>query len=333
MTLAVAFRDAPPCTPPASGDTPKALTLIDGVSGCGPLVSETRSLMVSDEHDLLNDWATRMRAEGLAERTVHDRPAIVRRAALAAGATPAAMTTDQLVEYLAWLPSASTRQTYFSALRSWHLWLVARGIRPDDPTVDVRRPRAPRRRPRPVATGHVERVLNSGIRGRTRTCVLLCSYQGLRVHEAAKIRGEDIDLVSNTLRVVGKGGVDEVLPLHHLVAVEAKRYPVRGYWFPSHTRPGRPIHSTSLSAAISRAMHRAGVPGSAHSLRHWHATELVRSGVNARVVQTLMRHSSLATTALYIEVDADQQRAALALLPALPQPRRDPAPVAAAPAH
>lgn len=285
----------------------------------------TELIMASDRDDdeqNLTHWARVMRAEGLAERTVTDRPAIVRRAASSVDVSPLRFTTDQLVEYLAYLPSSGTRQTYYSALRSWHLWLTARGLRPDDPMAGLRRPRAPRRRPRPVATGHLDRLLGSGIRGRTRTAVLLCSYQGLRVHEAAKIRGEDVDLVAGTLRVVGKGGVDETLPLHPLVAAEAHRYPHRGWWFPSHTRPGRPIRSTSLSAAVSRAMKRAGVPGTAHSLRHWLATELVRAGVNARIVQTLMRHASLATTAIYVEIDDGQQRAALRTLPTPTEPKR-----------
>lgn len=301
------------------GDTPSP-------TRCAPLVvlpvSGTESPMRDHTDDgQLDAWARMMRAEGLAERTFTDRPAIVRRAASAMGVAPTAFTTDQLVEYLAYLPTAGTRQTYFSALRSWHLWLVGRGVRADDPMADLRRPRAPRRRPHPVSTGNLDRFLNSGIRGRTRTAALLCSYQGLRVHEAAKVRGEDVDLVSETLRVVGKGGVEEFLPLHPVIAAEAKRYPQRGYWFPSHVRPGRPIRSTSLSSGLSRAMHRAGVPGSAHSLRHWHATELVRSGVNARIVQTLMRHASLATTAIYVEVDDDQQRAGLRMLPISPTER------------
>lgn len=295
------------CAPPV-GDSAMA-----AAPGFGTESSMATIDVLDEEH--LQTWARRMRAEGLAERTVTDRPAIVRRAAAAVGARPTELTTDQLVDYLAWLPSSGTRQTYFSALRSWHLWLTAQGIRADDPTADLRRPRAPRRRPRPVATGHLDRLLASGIRGRTRTAVLLCSYQGLRVHEAAKIRGEDVDLVAGTLRVVGKGGVEEYLPLHHLIAAEAKRYPDRGFWFPSHTRPGRPIRSNSLSDSISKAMSRADVPGTAHCLRHWYGTELVRSGVNVRVVQTLLRHASLATTAIYVKVDADQQRAALDLLP------------------
>lgn len=276
----------------------------------------------------MSSWVLRMRAEGLSARTFTERPRIIRRAAAATGADPLRFTTDELITYLAELPCAATRQTYFSALRTWHTWLISAGHRTDDPMLGIRRPRAPRGRPHPVATGHLEVLLRSGIRGRTRTAILLCSYQGLRVHEAAKIRGEDADLIAGTLRVIGKGGVDDEIPLHPLVAAEAARYPRRGYWFPSHTRPGRPIRRESLSAAISRAMKRAGLPGTAHSLRHWYATELLDAGADARTVQTLMRHASLATTAIYTLVSRDRQRLAVA---ALPRPRTGPAPAGAHP--
>ncbi|NUP83862.1 MAG: tyrosine-type recombinase/integrase [Nonomuraea sp.] len=257
-----------------------------------------------------------MRAEGLSTRTITERPRIVRRAARSLGADPLAFTTDDLVAYLAELPSSATKQTYYSALRAWHTWLQVCGVRDDDPLTGVRRPRVPRRRPRPVATGHLDLLLDSGIRGRTRTVVLLCSYQGLRVHEAAKIRGEDVDLISMTLRVVGKGAVDEVVPLHPLIAAEAAKYPRRGYWFPSYVRPGRPVRRESLSAVISRAMKRLGIPGTAHSLRHWYATQLLEeAGADLRTVQTLLRHASLATTQIYTEVNPARQRAAAERLP------------------
>jgi integrase/recombinase XerD len=269
---------------------------------------------------LLHQWVRWMRSEGLAERTVIERSRIVARAAALMGVDPRAFTVEQLVDYLAELPSPATRQTYYGALRAWHRWLTARDLRSDDPMDCLRRPRAPRREPHPVATAHLEALLSSGIRRRTRTAVLLCAYQGLRVHEAVKVRGEDVDLIGRRFRVLGKGGVERWLPLHPLVAEEAGQYPRRGFWFPSHSRPGRPVRRESLSAAISRAMTRAGVPGTAHSLRHWLGTELMRSGTNARIVQTLLRHASLATTAIYTLVDTDQQRAALHMLPT---PRRE----------
>ena len=61
---------------------------------------------------------------------------------------------------------------------------------------------------------------------------------------------------------------------------------------------------------------RAGVPGSAHSLRHFYGTQTLRSsGGNLRVTQELMRHASPATTAIYTKVDDEQMRAAVDALP------------------
>jgi integrase/recombinase XerD len=264
---------------------------------------------------LLASWTTAMRANGLAERTLRERPRVVRAAAALIGVPAHQLSSEQVIDYLADIDVAGTRQTYYASLRSWHGWLVLVGARADNPMSAMRRPRAPRRDPKPVATAHIDRLLASGIRTRTRTVVLLCAYQGMRVHEAAKIRGQDVDPEAGTLRIVGKGGVDELVPLHPAIADEATKYPRRGYWFPSHVRPGRPIRSTGLSSTISRAMARCGVPGTAHSLRHWLATELVREEVNARVIQTIMRHKSLATLAIYTRVDREQQRAALNRLP------------------
>lgn len=266
-----------------------------------------------------------MRAEGLARRTVTEWPRIVLRAARWCDAEPTCLTVDHLIDYLADLPCASTRQTYFSALRAWHRWLFATGRRADDPMAFLRRPRAPRGEPHPVVTDHISALLSSGIRRKTRTAVLLCSLQGLRVHETAKVRGEDVDLIAGRFRIIGKGGTERWVALHPLIAAEAANYPRRGYWFPSPKYPGRPIRRDSLSAVISRAMARCGIPGTAHSLRHWFGTELVDANVNVRVVQSLMRHASLATTQIYTLVNPEQQR--LALL-ALPTPRLAPDPAA-----
>ena len=269
-----------------------------------------------------------MRAEGLAERTLTEWPRVVLRAARHADADPTALTTDQLIDYLAELPSAGTRQTYFTALAAWHRWLRATGRRGDNPLDGLRRPRTPRRSAHPVATAHIDAVLGSGIRRRTRTAILLCALQGLRVHETAKVRGEDVDLLGQRFRVVGKGGVEVWMPLHPMIAQEAARYPRRGYWFPSHKYPGRPIRRESLSASISAAMRRSSVPGTAHSLRHWLATELLNSGADARTVQEIMRHASLATIQIYTQVSPGRQRAAVLRLPT---PRTGPAPAGAQP--
>ncbi|WP_280516451.1 tyrosine-type recombinase/integrase [Actinomyces succiniciruminis] len=145
--------------------------------------------------------------------------------------------------------------------------------------------------------------------------MLLGAYAGLRIHEIACIRGTDIDTVAGTLHVAGKGGRDDILPAHPVILDQAADYPP-GYWFPSPTED-QPVKAKTVGTVISRAFNRAGVRGSAHQLRHYFATSLLRAGADSRVVQTLMRHESLATTGRYLGVDDAQQRAALNLL----QPR------------
>jgi integrase/recombinase XerD len=154
-------------------------------------------------------------------------------------------------------------------------------------------------------------------RRRTRAYIRLGAYQGLRVHEIAKVRSEDIDVHGGSMTVTGKGGKTALLPLHDEVWELARNMPRTGWWFPSPNRPGHHVDGRAVGKAISDAMQRAGIAsGKAHRLRHYFGTELVRSGVNLRIVQTLMRHESPATTAIYTRVTLEEERAGLAALAA-----------------
>jgi hypothetical protein len=66
---------------------------------------------------------------------------------------------------------------------------------------------------------------------------------------------------------------------------------------------------------IARSVHRAGVPGSAHWLRHWYGTELVRAGADTRTAQELLRHASLQSTQVYLQVSSQQRAVAVQALP------------------
>ncbi len=261
-----------------------------------------------------------MRAAGNAERTVRERRRVIEAVARHTGQQPADFTADALAGYLAGLPSAGTRASYYGSLRAWFVWLVEiEELRTDNPMRKLRRPREPRRRPRPVTDDQLRRVLAAANRRRTRTWILLATYQGLRVHEIAKVRGEDVDLVTGTLRVLGKGGSDVLLPLHPLIAEEARSYPASGWWFPSYSaygRAGEHVLANTVSQIVGNTFRRAGVQCTAHQLRHWFGTNTLRAaGGNLRVAQELLRHASVATTALYTQVDDTERRAALLALP------------------
>lgn len=265
--------------------------------------------MSGGEVGLLAQWITWQYAQSLSARTVEERVATVGRMARWAGVEPHLVDMDQIVAWLAeageW--AASSRHTYHSQLRAWFGWLQRMGYRGDDPMLNVGTPRRPRGKPHPVATEHMPLLLATRMHKRTRVMILLAALAGLRVHEIAKFRGEHVDIIGRTITVVGKGGVKEVLPLHPLLLEVAYTMPRRGWWFPTNsTRTGH-VLARSVSGIISRAMERAGIPGSAHSLRHWYGTTLVRRDTDLRTAQKLLRHASLATTQIYVDVADDRK--------------------------
>lgn len=266
----------------------------------------------------LRAWEQWLLAAGMSLTTAHDWPGTVRRACRATSSDPLRMTTEAIAGYLATKTNANTKGTYFTALGAWHDYLVVTGVRVDNPMGVLRRPRQPRGVPHPVSTVGLERLLVSPLTCGTRAAIVLAAYAGLRVHEIAKVRGEDFDLDEQVVSVMGKGGTTSRLPLHAPILRSAREMPRQGYWFPARPSSGRPhITSRGMTSRITLAMRAADVAGTPHSLRHWYATHLLRNGADAVTVQELMRHASLATTQIYVKADPEQRRAAVLRLPDL----------------
>lgn len=259
-----------------------------------------------------------MQGQGLSQRTITERIRVINQVTAATGADPAALTPQAISAWLATLPSATTKSTYYAVLRAWSRWLVQSDHRADDPTARVPRPKTPASHPRPVTDAQLDAVLALPLRQDTRAKIILAAWAGMRVHEIAKIKGEDISPVAGTITITGKGGRTDLLPAHQLILQQASNYPRRGLWFPSPKDPAVPVRAKTVSAVISAAFDRADSPATAHQLRHYFATSLLRAGADSRVVQSLMRHESLATTGRYLAVNVDQQRAALSGLTPIP---------------
>lgn len=270
----------------------------------------------------LDEWAVWMRAQGHSGLTISARVRRIEMFAEQVG-DPVTATTQDVIDYLAslWRIGPSTRATYVSHLKAWFAWLVVTDKRVDNPMAKVPTPKSPAREPRPVTEHQMYLILGTRMHKRTRMMVLLAAFQGLRAHEIAKFKGEDIDPTARQLRVIGKGGKDRVLPLHPIVAEYAADFPTRGYWFKAQgDNPLGHVHPRSVSSIIGEVLRRAGVPtGAAHRLRHTYATRLVREGKNLRVIQKLLRHASLSTTQIYTDVTEEQMREAIESL-GMPRP-------------
>lgn len=264
----------------------------------------------------LNRWRVSMTAEDLSDRTVCERVRVVEQIEAQSGVGALELDPYTITMWLSDKGSVATRQTYYCHLVAWFKFLVRMDARVDNPMDKITSPRRRPSLPRPVYLHEINRVLAYPyLRQANRDRILLGALAGLRVHEIAKIHGSDIDLTEGTLHVVGKGRKAAIIPLHPDLLEMAHRYPRDDYWFPSPVHAGQPVSGRSVSDAISHAFGQVGLNATAHQLRHFYATTLVEKGVNIRIIQSLMRHENLNTTAMYAKVSPKLQRDALAHLP------------------
>ena len=144
---------------------------------------------------------------------------------------------------------------------------------------------------------------------KNRAALMLCCGAGLRVSEAVNVKISHIDSARMLLRVEhGKGAKDRYTTLSPALLEVLRTYyrivrPAGPWLFPSW-RPQRHISSGVLQRACNEAWQLAGLPKriTPHSLRHAFASCLLDNGVDTRVIQVLLGHSRIDTTARYTAV-------------------------------
>jgi site-specific recombinase XerD len=164
---------------------------------------------------------------------------------------------------------------------------------------------------------------------------LMTSYgAGLRVSEAVALKVSHIDSQRRLLRIEqGKGQKDRYAMLSPRLLEILRRYyraarPQGDYLFPSW-RKDHHICTTSLQLACREAALHAGIHKrvTVHSLRHAFATHLLENGADIRIIQALLGHSQINTTARYVAVSPQVVAATVSPLDQLDHPAK---PVAAA---
>jgi site-specific recombinase XerD len=129
---------------------------------------------------------------------------------------------------------------------------------------------------------------------------------GLRISEAATLEIPAIDSANRLLRVIGKGNKERRVPLPQPVLDDLRRvwarHRNRRWLFPNASGTG-PVTTAVLVRTFTAAARQAGLAEhrrpTPHTLRHSYATRLLENGVDTRVVQVLLGHERIATTALY----------------------------------
>lgn len=205
-------------------------------------------------------------------------------------------------------------------------WAVRQGHVGANPAADIDMPRKVRRLPDHLSAAEIQAVLAqpdvrspTGLRDRAIVEVLYST--GIRRGECVALSIYDVEADQGVLRVRhGKGGKDRVVPIGARALDWIARYvhDVRPTWagLGEHTlflsEVGNPLVPAVLGHLVRRYLTAAGIrkTGSCHLFRHTMATALLEGGCDVRVIQEMLGHAKLDTTALYTHVGIHHLKAA-----------------------
>ncbi len=224
--------------------------------------------------------------------------------------------------------AASSQARRLSALRQFFKFLLAEGIRDDDPTATAERPKPRRHLPKVLSVADVDGLLEAA-RGaaaepdltpqrrlaalRMLALLELLYATGMRVSELVSLPATAGRAGRPFIAVTGKGGRERLVPLNLAAHAALDLYrgertalgkPQSKWLFPADSASGhmtRQAFARDLKAIAVRAgLDTRGL--SPHVLRHAFATHLLSGGADLRVVQTLLGHADISTTQIYTHV-------------------------------
>lgn len=227
------------------------------------------------------------------------------------GVHPALATVQDLEKVVLMATKQSTKANYVSRLRSIYKHLNKMGlVNGNNPAADLPNVKSGRGVPKPVTKGEWEKLLAEA-KDPYRDWFILGGMVGLRAHEVAKIEGADLIEQDGgySLRVIGKGNTDLIVPIAHLVAERIQSYNTLGrLWEVTPNKFSKRAADEMRRILGANAKHF-------HSLRHYFATTMLeKSEGDLLAVRDLMRHSSVATTQVYTQLAQGRTRSLIDLL-------------------
>ncbi|MFN8508183.1 MAG: site-specific tyrosine recombinase XerD [Dehalococcoidia bacterium] len=215
-----------------------------------------------------------------------------------------------------------------AAVKSFFGFLAAEGLVPRDPTEQLKSPQVGKSLPRALSVKEVDELLEQPARRNTpearrdKAMLELLYATGLRVTELVSLDLADVALESDpvTVRCVGKGERERVLPLYQRAVDELRQYIF-------HVRPRLVRNRREPALFVNRRGERLTRQGfwlilknyareakldktiTPHTLRHTYATHMLSGGMPLRNVQDALGHASISTTQIYTQLTDQQKRA------------------------
>ena len=211
-----------------------------------------------------------------------------------------------------------------SSTRMFFRWLFETQRISANPASGLRNPKQAQRLPAFLTEGESASLLDlpepvDFLSARLRCLLELLYAAGLRVSELTGLDLQDLLLEQRTLRVLGKGRKERLVPFHAKAARVLEDYLARrGSYLALKSLPPTPalflnqrggrLTPTSVRTFLGQALEHAALRArvSPHALRHSFATHLLSHGMDLRAIQELLGHASLSTTQRYTHLDLEQ---------------------------
>ena len=234
---------------------------------------------------------------------------------------------DHLFEAMKKRQARSYIRLQFSALRTFYRFLVERKGFTHDPVRELELPKAEKKLPLVLTRQQIDELLTAPLKTpkeraapawmplRDAAIMEVFYSSGLRLSELASLNVADVDLYTESVRVLGKGRKERVCPVGAPALEAVSRYRSAanvqtGPLFINKLR--RRISPRSVWLTLKRYLRYTSIPISIspHKLRHSFATHILDAGADLRSVQALLGHASLSTTQIYTHVTVERLKKA-----------------------
>ena len=231
------------------------------------------------------------------------------------------LITDHLIELKSMGASASTLSRHLVTLRMFMRFQTQEGLLNTDPTACMETPRLWKALPQTLSIHEVHSLLQfpehtRRYAARDRAILETLYASGLRISELADMRLSAINAENQSLRILGKGRKERVIPISPSTIAKIEHYlnetrnlllernhTETDYLFLS--QKGGKLSRQRLWQIIKETARSVGIdkPISPHTLRHSFATHLLENGASLRIIQEMLGHADIATTQIYTHVD------------------------------
>ena len=218
--------------------------------------------------------------------------------------------------------SHKTIAHYITVLNSFYKYLLDSNYITTNPVETIKHPKINQHLPVFLNEEEIKNLLNINLITpydyRNKAMLELLFSTGIRISELINLKIQDIDLINNVIKVLGKGSKERIIPIDDIATKHLTNY-INNYRYPLLKKNtnidylfinnlGNKISRVGFFKIIKKEAVRANIKKdiSPHTIRHTFATILLKNGADLRVIQELLGHSDIKTTQIYTHLIKEQ---------------------------